>query len=102
VRLRGRLTSEGVVVQLLRVTAPAGSQISLRCTGPGCPGNGRAVSLRALRSMRHPLRAGTILEIRVWRRGSVGKLVRFTIARTRPPVRLDGCLNGAGAPMECS
>ena len=102
VRLRGQVTRQGVVVDLLSVTAPAGSQIRLRCMGPGCPSAGRVVSLRSLRSLHHALRPGVILEVRVARPGSIGKLVRFTIGRGRPPVRFDGCVNGAGAPMECS
>ena len=47
------------------------------------------------------LRAGTVLEIRVWKTGQVGKYTRLSVLHGRLH-RIDRCLSPAGVnPMRC-
>jgi hypothetical protein len=104
VRIAGIVTRLGARVTVLSVRAPRGAQISLRCTGDGCPRRALAVatSLTRLRAFERNLDAGTRLEIRVTRAGYVGKHTLIQIRRGKPPSRVDRCLYpGSSAPRRC-
>lgn len=97
VRIVGRLTRRGARIRLLSVRAPASAAILVRCSRRRC----RRQSLRLARGLGRPvrfrqfersLRAGTIIEILVGRRGTIGKFTRFRIRRGRRPARRDLCL----------
>jgi hypothetical protein len=105
VRIAGIVTRLGARVTVLSVRAPRGAQISLRCTGDGCPRRALAVatSLTRLRAFERNLDAGTRLEIRVTRAGYVGKHTLIHIRRGKPPSRVDRCLYpGSSAPRRCA
>jgi TusA-related sulfurtransferase len=100
VRMRGRLTRHGAFVQFLGVSSmPANAHVAITCRGKSCPQTARPLSLR---SVTRELRAGTILEVRITAPGTIGKLVRFTIRRGKPWLRVDGCLTAAGAATRCA
>jgi len=102
VRLAGRVTSRGVLVQLLSVRAPKGSRVSVRVKPPCSRGRacrvkqgggtvGRKGVVRVKRLERR-YRAGTVIVIRVSAAGRIGKYTRFIIRRGKPPRRTDRCL----------
>lgn len=105
VEVSGRVTRGGARIARLAIRAPRGATIRLRCRGRTCPRRitGRtAGELTVFRSLREPLAAGTVLELRVTRGGSIGKYTRLRIARGQEPVRRDSCLADAGAaPTPC-
>jgi hypothetical protein len=103
----------GAKIEQLTVRAPAGAQIRVRCRGRSCPfrsfkmkvkGRTRAAQpVRIRRFRRHLLRPGTVIEIRVTKRGEIGKFTRFQIRRGKPPKRTDRCLPpGAKRPLRCT
>jgi PKD repeat protein len=102
VRIRGRITARGVVVQLLVVQAPNGVRVLAYCAGRACP---RIPTQRAivrhrrvrLRSFEREIRAGARLVIYVTQKGRTGKYTRFTIRRGTPPARKDLCATGRRA-----
>ena len=113
VRIAGRITKRGTRVRLLRVSAPAGTQVSVRCTGRSCPFNQRvrtiptgarslaAVSVR-VRRLERLLRPGVRVRVYVTKRGSFGKYTRFRFRAGKAPARTDSCLSpGSLAPAEC-
>jgi hypothetical protein len=93
---------QGTRVRELLVKAPVGARVRVACLGRGCPFTSfvekadvqaRASRLiRIRRFARHLLRPGTMIEIRVTKRGRIGKLTRFVIRKGRPPRRVDRCL----------
>jgi hypothetical protein len=106
IRMRGAADKRGVRVSLLSVKAPAGSTVSIYCTGPGCPSKrvvitaGRAV-VRARRFEKR-LRSGTILKIYVTKPGYIGKYTRFRLLKNRLPLRADRCVTKPGTkPRPC-
>jgi hypothetical protein len=115
VQLAGTESSVGVKVSLLTVQAPVGATVTVACHGPGCPTkvqnvvatSGRAKSklgavLIAFRRFERALRAGTVLQIKVFKPGQIGKYTRFTIRHNRVPARVDECLSPTGTtPMTC-
>jgi len=115
VRIAGRVTSSGVSLSLLTVQAPVGARVRVTCRGRGCP---RASESRvaassskksratmvviAFRRFQRSLGAGTILEIRIFKHGRIGKYTRFVIRHGRLPKRVDTCLGQAGIkPIAC-
>jgi hypothetical protein len=107
VRISGWLTAGGARVTLLSVRAPRGVRITARCRGGDC-GAPRTVLARTrgrdtrLRGFERILAAGTRVEIRVTKRGYVGKLTVITIRRGRAPTRLDRCVSPLdGGPVRC-
>ena len=103
---------QGTTIRELVVKAPVGARVRIRCRGRGCPfrsvvkkADVRARSARIIRIHRfgkHLLRPGAVIEIRVTKRGEVGKYTRFVIRKGRPPKRTDRCLPpGAKRPMRC-
>ena len=96
-------------LKVLRVSA--GMTIQLRCKGRGCFKRVKQVRLRrAARSVdlrrrflrRARLRPKAVLEVRVLAPASIGKVVRFTIRRTKLPRSRVLCLPpGAPRPQRC-
>jgi hypothetical protein len=91
--LSARPTDDGIEIASLRVTAPRGFKVSVRCRG--CPAQAKrakAVGFKRLRGRR--LRAGTSLVIRATKRNNIGAYFRYRISRgnfSRPP--RERCLN---------
>jgi PKD repeat protein len=113
VRIAGRITARGTRVRLLRVTAPVGSKVSVRCSGRGCPfkkqvrslptgaGSLGAVRFRVRRLERLVL-PGVRVRIYVTKRGTIGKYTKLRFRAGNPPVRTDQCvLPGSWAPAAC-
>jgi hypothetical protein len=111
VRITATHIASGVKLKLLSVRATAGARITVTCTGRGCPIRSRSRVAAAgkagrapveFRSFERSLRAGVVLEIRVSRRGEIGKYTRFAVRRGRLPSRVDACLASTAAkPMAC-
>jgi hypothetical protein len=85
----------------------------VRCRGRSCPfrsfarkaeAQARAARMVRIRRFgRHLLRPGTVIEIRVTKRGEIGKFTRFLIRKGKPPKRTDRCLPpGAKRPKRCT
>lgn len=103
---------QGTTIRELVVKAPAGARVRVRCRGSGCPfrsftqkADAHARTARIVRIHRfgkHLLRPGSVVEIRVTKRGEVGKYTRFLIRKGRPPKRTDLCLlPGSKRPARC-
>jgi hypothetical protein len=102
VRIKGRVASGGARVTLLRVRAPRGSKVVVRCRRSGCPLRRRSIRVGRIRALERFLHAGIHITIRVSKPGLIGKYVRFVIRDGMPPKRRDACLlPGDGAPAEC-
>jgi hypothetical protein len=110
VRIAGTPLSSGVRLRLLSVETPPGARITVRCLGRGCPVRAQslvATSMRVetvavgFRRFERLLPAGVTLEIRVSKRGYIGKYTRLVVRRGRPPARLDACLDPTGTPIKC-
>ena len=101
VRVRGVTTARGARLDLLSVRTLGGTKIIVRCKGGGCPWARKTATARfgasRLRSMNMPgfkrrhLRAGTVLEVFVIKKGMIGKYTRFKIRRVKAPLRIDRC-----------
>jgi PKD repeat protein len=110
VRIRG-LTYRGAVrISLLKVQAPAGATIRVRCSGGSCAAPKRSdVKVKAargpvrMRSFEHrSLRAGTVVEVFVTAPHRIGKYTRFKVRRNAAPARTDLCLTpGRAKPAAC-
>jgi hypothetical protein len=103
-----------VRIKLFTVQTPAGSRISVRCHGHGCPAHAQSFVASAkghhkagivvvvLKRFQRSLTPGTVLEVRVSRPGLIGKYTRFAVRRGKLPSRQDKCLSPGGEkPMEC-
>jgi PKD repeat protein len=112
VRIAGRITSRGTRVRLLRIDAPKGAKVSIRCSGRGCPfgkkvriaraPEARTARLVRVRPLERLLRPGVRVRIFVTRRDSIGKYTRFRIRRSRSPARADRCMTpGSWRPVRC-
>jgi hypothetical protein len=105
VRIAGRITAGGTLVRVLRVDAPRGAKVSIRCSGRGCPFSksvwvARRVRVRPLE--HRLLRPGVRVRIFVTRKDSIGKYTRFRIRRGRSPARVDRCMKpGSWIPVRC-
>jgi hypothetical protein len=105
VRIKGVLTADGAKITLLSVRAPRGVKIAVRCRGRGCPRTTFTAppGARRLRPFERTLPAGTRLELRITRRGYVGKYTSFVIRRGAAPSRRDRCLlPGSAEPKRCA
>jgi hypothetical protein len=113
VRIAGRITRRGTRVRLLRVNAPVGTKISVRCTGRGCPfrkqvrtvsasaGSRAAVNVR-VRRLERLLLPGVRVRVYVTKPGAFGKYTRFRFRAGKPPARTDDCLEpGSWIPATC-
>lgn len=104
VRISGRLTRSGALIERLSVRAPRGVTISVRCHGDGCPRRklARSAAVTRLRAFERRLRAGIRLEIRVTLSGFIGKHTVIRIRRGKVPWRRDRCLfPGSDVPARC-
>lgn len=102
IRIKGFLVPGGARVTLLRVSAPRGSEVVVRCKGSGCPLRRRSVGVGRIRGLERFLHAGTRIMIRVSRPGFVGKYVRIVIRDGIAPTRRDACLlPGRAKPASC-
>jgi hypothetical protein len=110
VRLNSTGSRSTVRLGLLKVSAPAGARITVRCTGHSCPSRSqsRVVSARLasrsieFRRFERAFGVGSVLEIYVTKGGEVGKYTRFSVRRGRLPVRSDACLSGSSKkPIGC-
>ncbi len=107
VRLRGTVGRAGAVIQLLAIRAPQGARVQVRCKGRDCWRRTQSLRARSSRSLRFTryhryLRAGTVLEVFVSKPGTIGKYVRFTIRKGKPPARRDSCVVATSrTPSRC-
>jgi len=113
VRIAGRITRRGTRVRLVRVKAPAGTKVSIRCTGRSCPFRKHvrtvrrgarshgAVSMRVQRLQRLLL-PGVRVRVYMTKRGVVGKFTSFRFRAGNGPVRTDSCvMPGSWTPADC-
>lgn len=113
VRIAGRVTKRGTRVRLMRVTAPPGTRVSVRCSGRSCPFTKQvrtistvarspaAVNVR-FRRIERLLRPGVRVRVYVTKGGAIGKYTRFRFRRGKAPARTDSCLlPGSWAPAAC-
>jgi PKD repeat protein len=109
VRIRGAIYRGSVRITLLKVQAPAGATIRVRCRNGSCAGKKVDLRLAATRdSVRvrvfdgRRLRPGTVVEVRVTAPRRIGKYMRFTVRRNAAPARTDSCLRpGRTVPVRC-
>jgi large repetitive protein len=116
VRLAGSARYSSVKISLFTVQAPVGATVRVSCRGAGCPaaqqtfvlskkGTAAAATGTALVSLgrfERSLKAGAVLEVRIFKHGEIGKYTRFTVRRGKLPARVDSCLGAAGSkPMPC-
>jgi PKD repeat protein len=94
-------------VKSLRVRAPAGSKISVRCLGKkNCPKRMSKTSKGSkklpFKKLQRRFRPKTKLIITVTKSGFIGRQTTFTMRRRKPPLRRDLCLNpGAKKATPC-
>jgi hypothetical protein len=111
VRITGIVKRSGVRIRTLAVEAGAGTRSTVTCRGPGCPARSvslvapataRGVALVRFRRFQRFLRAGVMLQIRVWKAEKIGSYTRYTIRHGRLPARVDTCLDPSGVrPITC-
>lgn len=105
VRLLGTITDSGATLSMLSVNAPKGARVGVRCHGSACPykrAATRASGLVKFRRLQRAMPAGTVIAVRVTRRGTIGKYTRFRVRRGERPARLDRCLKpGDSKPDPC-
>ena len=96
IRFVGVPTSNGAHLDLLTVVAPKGAHVGIRCKGHNCPfkqkrytSKGKRVNLRRL---ARSFPAGTVIELRVTKPGTIGTFTRIRIRAAKRPARLDRCL----------
>jgi hypothetical protein len=102
VRVAGSSVRRGAYIRLLRVTAPRGSKVDVRCNGRGCPLARRVFRPGRIRQLERFLPAGVLIAIRVTRASYIGKYVRLKIRASAAPERRDACLlPGRTRPSAC-
>jgi hypothetical protein len=109
VRIRGQIFRDAARISLLKVQAPAGATIRVRCRGGSCVPRRADVRVKAARAPvrvrsleRRPLDVGTIVEVFVTAPHRIGKYTRFTIRHGATPARTDLCLApGRLTPTAC-
>ena len=113
VRIAGRITGHGTLVRLLRIDAPVGAKVAIRCRGRGCPfsnqvrlasrvPHARSAQRVRVRRLERLLPPGVIVRVFITSPDLIGKYTRFRMRRGKPPARVDRCLNpGSLRPVEC-
>jgi hypothetical protein len=111
VRITSIETRSGVRLRLLGISAAAGTEITVRCRGRGCPVKSQSHLATAgkggrpfvvFKRFQRALVAGVVLEIMVTKPGEIGKYTRLVVRRGRLPARFDACLAGtATKPIGC-
>jgi PKD repeat protein len=109
VRIRGTFARGAVRISLLKVQAPDGATVRVRCRKGSCASRRAdvrvqaaraAVRVRALEQRR--LAVGTVVEVFVTAPNRIGKYTRFTVRRDASPARTDLCLQpGHTTPTRC-
>lgn len=99
------------VVKLAVVSVPAGATVKVTCTGKklGCPFTSKTYAVAAGGTVTltklfkgKKLKAKARIEIRITQPGAIGKVVEFTIRKTKVPATTVRCLApGASAPSAC-
>ncbi len=102
----GALSPAGAFFRRVIVKGPRNVTVRVRCRGRGCPYRHRSYRMRRrklrLRSLERNFRSGAVIELRVVKRGRVGKYTRIRIRRSHVPNRVDRCLNpGSSRPRKC-
>jgi hypothetical protein len=107
IRYVGVPTATGARLELLTVSAPKGAHVGIRCKGRGCPykhkrftSKGKRVNLRKL---GRSFPAGTVIEVRVTKKETIGTFTRIRIRAGKRPARLDRCLDPGkpNKPISC-
>jgi PKD repeat protein len=113
VRVAGRVYSGGTRLRMLSVNAPAGTTVTVRCSGKGCPftssrqstasaGSRPATTIRIKRLEKRLLRSGVMVKIFITKPGAVGKFTSIKIRGRKSPLRVDRCLMpGVLKPVQC-
>jgi PKD domain/Bacterial Ig-like domain len=108
VRIVGEVTSRGIRLRRLSVTAPKGATVRARCKRTGCPRKIAALRARSTAGIRirglerRELRAGTVIDVFVAAKGRIGKYTRLLVRRGKAPERGDRCLSTNGwSPISC-
>lgn len=104
IRVAGRVVGRRTRFTLVRVRAPSGARIAVRCRGRRCPYRSRATISRRtrLRALERSFPPGTTIEFRVTLSGHIGKYTKLRIRRGARPARVDRCLPpGSRAPVRC-
>jgi PKD repeat protein len=116
VRIAGSETSNGVRIRLLTVQTPLSATVVVSCKGHGCKtkserrvatasskSKGRAGAvLLTFKRFQRALRAGAVLQVRVYMAGQIGKFTSFTVRRHKLPLRSDACLRPTSpVPIAC-
>jgi PKD repeat protein len=109
VRIRGLIYRGSVRISLLKVQAPPGATIHVRCRGRGCAPKRSDVRVKAARGPvrvrsfeGRSLRTGTVVEVFVTAPHRIGKYVKFQVRRGAAPARTDLCLTpGRAKPTAC-
>jgi hypothetical protein len=106
IQIAGRVLPTGARVTMLKVRAPKGAKITIRCSGKRCPKRlvRRTVGNKVLRFkvFERRLRAGIKITVVVSQDGFISRYTRFTIRRGRPPARADRCIPpGTSKPTSC-
>lgn len=110
VRLSGQITLTGVRIKIMRITAPAGARVTVRCRGGkrlGCPF--RSLSrispysgATRIRKIERRLKAGAFIRVLVRDGQTIGKYTSFKIRKRKVPKRNDACLlPGSTKPAVC-
>jgi hypothetical protein len=102
----GSLSSAGAIFRRVTVKGPRNVTVRVRCRGHGCPYRSRSYRMRTrklrVRSLERRFSSGVMIEVRVVKKGRVGKYTRIRIRRGRIPSRVDRCLNpGSSRPRKC-
>ena len=106
VRIASSYTRAGIRLRLLRVQAPSGARISVTCRNRGCPAKSQrrvaaaaagGVASFTFHKFERSLRAGLVLEVRVYSASQIGKYTRLTVRRGKLPQRVDRCLSPGGS-----
>ncbi len=106
VRLIGTFGRSALRVDRLAVRAPADAEVRLSCHGRDCPYRSKSVvpeeGVLRFRRLERRLRSGTVIELFVTKRATIGKYTRFRVRRGRRPTRVDACLPPGGSkPRPC-
>jgi hypothetical protein len=108
VRIVGVPTATGAHLDLVSVTAPKGAHVGVRCKGSGnCPYKRKRFTSKGkrvlLRKLARTYREGTVIEVRVTKSETIGKLTRLRIRAGDRPARLDRCLRPGrpNKPFSC-
>jgi len=108
VRVVGVPTVAGAHLDLVSVTAPKGAHVGVRCKGSrNCPYKRKRFTSKGkrviLRKLARTYREGTVIEVRITKSETIGKLTRFRIRAADNPARLDRCLRPGrpNKPFRC-